>query len=242
MRLPRLYAPGLTQLVLAQFSEPLRQSWQGLINGEQFDQITRWMGEAALAHGVRIHAWSLTPKALRLVASPSDASALSRLVQSIGRRLGAIRRDGPVFQGRFRCALLEQGAWVMPAIIWVETAPVREGLTPVATAWRWSSAPTHAGSDRGLPGPLTFHPDYWSCGNTPFDRQAKHQAALARGLEAAEVIRIDQAVLGQWALGSETFVLGLGDVASRRPSPGRRGRPRKLTAMTPSDIPSETIT
>ena len=83
------------------------------------------------------------------------------------------------------------------------------------------------------------HADYWSCGNTPFDRQANYRAMVLEGLPPASASRIEQALRGQWALGGPTFVAGLNGVSSRRPAAARRGRPRKA-ANDMSPINNET--
>ena len=227
MRLPRLYAPGLSQLVVAYFAETLRTTWRDGPDTLVFDRIASWLGEGSQKEGVRVHAWTLTPIALQLAATPADQGSISKLIQGIGRRMGSTLRCGPVFHGRYHSALLEPGQWVMPAIIWVESAPADQGFAPGPLAWRWSSAHAHAGSERGLISQLSFHQDYWISGNTPFDRQARHQAALTRGLAPSERSRLEQAIQGQWALGSDAFVAGLQTVASRRAAPAPRGRPRK---------------
>lgn len=239
MRLPRLYAPGLSHLVQAKFAQSLSTRWSDTIDSALFDQITQWLNDAARDEGVRIHAWSLSPDGLGLVATPPHRQSLSRLVQAIGRKLGATHRDGPVFQGRYRSCLLEPAHWVMPAIVWVETAPVKQAVAPSPAAWRWSSAVAHTGADRSLLGQLSFHHDYWACGNTPFDRQANHKTLLSAGLSAQQTSEIENAIHGQWALGSQAFLAGLEPVASRRVAPAPRGRPRKTSSQSISpDDPS----
>ena len=47
-----------------------------------------------------------------------------------------------------------------------------------AQDWRWSSAQQHVGSVGRLTPWLVDHPDYWACGNTPFDRQARYKKAM----------------------------------------------------------------
>lgn len=241
MRLPRLYAPGLSQLVVARFSGSLRALWGHGPDTEQFDRLAQWLGEGCQKEGVRLHAWTLTPCAIRLVVTPASQTSVSRLVQGLGRKLGSTLRSGPVFEGRYRSALLEPGAWVLPAIIWVERAPADNGWAPGPFAWRWSSAGSHAGSERGLISQQSFHHDYWTCGNTPFDRQARHQAALTRGLEPLERTRIEQAIHGQWALGSDSFVASLDTLASRRAVPARRGRPRKVRDDSRHDVQHDPV-
>jgi putative transposase len=81
---------------------------------------------------------------------------------------------------------------------------------------------------------MSDHADYWSCGNTPFDRQANYRRRLQDGLSRDQITRIDQAVQGQWALGGQNFISTLAHTASRRVTPGQRGRPRKKPAA-PAD-------
>jgi len=230
MRLPRLYAPGLPQLVQCSFSTSLVSAWNHELPLDTFDAICAWVNESTRLEGVRLHAWSLTPQALRMVATPSEQRSLSRLVQAVGRKLGA-NRQGPVFAGRFRSCLLEPSFWVIPAILWVELAPVLEHRTSTALGWRWSSANEHCGTARSLVSFMSFHHDYWVCGNTPFDRQLKHKTALSEGLLPEQSRRIEQCLLGQWALGSEEFVHQIQSIATRRATPSPRGRPRKSTSI-----------
>jgi putative transposase len=228
-RLPRLYAPDLPHLAQAKFAAPLSRSGDG---PALLDQAATWLADDARLHAVAVHGWALTEDELLLLATPSKPTGLSMLLQSLGRRLAARLHSGPVFAGRFRSTLVEPGAWVLPSLIWVESAPLRQGLVGDAELWRWSSAAQHMGAaHRGL---AHDHADYWSCGNTPFDRQANYRAMLLEGLPPASAARIEQALRGQWALGGPTFLAGLEATSSRRPTAAKRGRPRK-------GVPAEAI-
>lgn len=235
MRLPRLYAPGLPQLVLSRFSPVLSQRWQQNIPAETFDLLSSWLSTESRTEGIRLHAWSLTPSDLRLIATPPHRQSISRLIQALGRRLGANFRDGPVFSGRYRSCLLEPAAWVMPATHWIELAAFDASYTQQPRHWRWSSAGDHCGSTRGPLNTLSFHHDYWVCGNTPFERQVRHQTALEEGLMPEQRARIEAAIHGQWALGSETFIANIVPVASRRVAPAQRGRPRQKPPASKPD-------
>jgi putative transposase len=159
------------------------------------------------------------------------------MMQGLGRRMGSGMLQARVFEGRYRNALLEPGRWILPAMVWLETLPIRTGLVAAATQWPWSSASDHAGQGRtapsdphGMPGslpPLTDHPDYWREGDTPFARQAAWRQRLAAGLDEGQRRLIEAALQGQWALGEKIFLAHLGKLASRRVSPAPRGRPRK---------------
>ena len=227
MRLARLYAPGLPQLVQASFVPHLAQAWQESLEKAPFGLLVDWVRQFAQAEGVRVHGWSLTPQALSLLVTPTDRPSISRLMQNIGRHLSAHLKCGGVFVGRYRNTVLEPGQWVLPTLVWLETTPVTTGYAPSALAWRWSSAPQHCGEPDAQRAFVQDHQDYWRCGNTPFDRQAKYRAMLLAGLDLAQRQQIELAIKGQWALGSAVFAKSLETVASRRATPKQRGRPSK---------------
>lgn len=233
-RLPRLYAPGLPQLVQANFVQTLASPSQPAPS-DILNQLTTWLGESTQRHKVSIHGWMLATDRILLLATPADEEGLPRLMQTLGRNLAARLRDGRVFAGRYRSALLEPGAWVLPSLIWLETHPVRNGASLDADTWPWSSAASHTGNTQ-LPAAQwqSDHADYWACGNTPFDRQANYRRKLLEGLSRDQTLRIEQAISGQWALGSAEFIASLAHTASRRVAPGQRGRPRK-NSLPPAD-------
>lgn len=235
-RLPRLYAPGLPQLVQANFIHPLAAPSQPA-PADTLNQVATWLGETATRNRVALHGWVLASDRILLLATPVDGEGLPRLMQTLGRNLAARLRGGRVFAGRYRSALVEPGAWVLPALVWLETYPTRSGATHDAELWPWSSAAGHTGTAPSPAGWMSDHADYWSCGNTPFDRQANYRRRLQEGLSQEQILRIDQAVQGQWALGGASFISMLSHTASRRVTPGQRGRPRKKPAA-----PAETDT
>ncbi|QQB36181.1 hypothetical protein I6I07_06095 [Achromobacter deleyi] len=237
-RLPRLYAPGLPQLVQANFIQPLAAASQPA-PADILNQLATWLGESAQRHRVSVHGWLLANDRILLLATPADEEGLPRLMQTLGRNLAARLRGGRVFAGRYRSALLEPGAWVLPALVWLETYPVRSGASQDPDSWPWSSASSHTGNTTAAPAQWqSDHADYWACGNTPFDRQANYRKRLQDGLSREESQRIDQAVSGQWALGGPSFIASLAHTASRRVAPGQRGRPRKKPA-TPAATDSD---
>lgn len=231
-RLPRLYAPGLTQLVMVDFVKSSDGTPLPLTNVILKDMV-RWLGEASETRQVSIHGWVVTPLSFALLATPADPGGISKMIQTLGRNLAAHLKSGPVFNGRFHSTLLEPGVWVLPALIWLEWLPVRSGLTQDPELWPWSSAALHAGLDGLNPSWLEDHVDYWACGNTPFDRQANYRAKLQNGIPSSVQEKIHTSLRGQWALGSEAFLSELTGIASRRAKPGARGRPKKLTKSVP---------
>lgn len=229
-RLPRLYVPGQAQLVHSTFSSALLTHAEGMLPST-LDELVCWIRDESARKQVQVHSFSVSAAGVALLATPSDALGLPQVMQSLGRNLAAKLRIGSVFNGRYRSAIPEPGAWTLPALIWVERM-VQQAHPPLdPETWRWSSCSTLTGSS---PQPLTwlaFHKDYWALGNTPFDRQARYQSMLVEGNSRAQQDEIEQAIRGQWALGSQAFIDSLEPVANRRLQPGQRGRPRKAVSQ-----------
>jgi putative transposase len=164
--------------------------------------------EAALQYGVAIHAYALMPIEVHLLATPSAAQSLSRLMQSLGRRyVAAVNRrhgrSGTLWSGRFRAGLIDGAALGAAALIHIESLPVRRGLATAAGEWPWSSASHHLGRRRDPV--VTEHPAYWSLGNTPFERELAHANMLREGLQAAVSATFTAAAMQGRALGPPVF-------------------------------------
>lgn len=223
-RLPRLYAPDTPQLAQARFARPLGSAHEAA-PAATLNLIHEWLAADARRYSVALHGWVIVLDRIVLLATPGQPQAVSRLMQGLGRRMAAGMVHGRAFVERYRSTLLEDD-WVPPCLVWAESLPVRQGLVDAPPRWPWSSAQEHVGlrKDAGL---LADHSSYWNMGNTPFARQANYRQRLQSGLAPAEAGRIEQALHGQWALGSAEFLARLQQHSSRRAAPAPRGRPRK---------------
>jgi len=181
---------------------------------------------------VALHAYALLSDRIWLLCTPAGAQSIGRAMQALGRRFSAAfnrrhRRSGSLWDGRYRATVVEGGAQLLEAMVFVDQAPAREGSTPTALSAAWSSARQHVGFDTELP--LTDAPAYWALGNTPFDRSAAYRALLEESQSSERVERLTAAVHRGWALGSPAFLDQLRQLSARRVAPRPRGRPRKPT-------------
>lgn len=184
--------------------------------------------EPAARQGVSIHAYALLTVEVHLLATPGEAAALARLMQSIGRRYVALvnrrhARHGTLWDGRFRTSLLDADTLLLPAILHIESLPVRAGLVTAAEDWAWSSAAHHTGRRRD---PLvTDHALYWRLGNTPFERERVHTISLHESQQGACDPRFGQAVDKALVLGPAGFVHRMSESLGRPLTSRSRGRP-----------------
>jgi putative transposase len=181
--------------------------------------------EAAAGCAVRLHAFALADDAVHLVVTPAEADGPSRLMQALGRRyVSAHHRrhggTGTLWDGRFRCAVVEPGASLLAVLTLVD------GLAP---------APGHssAGHRSGRPErrvPLVDPPEVWTLGNTPFERESAWRRRVDEGLPAAQQQALLLAVGGNWAIGSPAFTHALAESVARPTRPRPRGRPARSAA------------
>lgn len=232
-RLARLYVPGIPQLALVQLATPLARPVDPA-PADWLDKLRDWLHTYARNYRVAVHGWVLLPDRLALLATPPDKTALSKVIQALGRRLAAEQKQGTVFAGRYHSALVQPGEWLLPCLVWLESLPVAFHYVDTPTRWPWSSAQEHVGLAGTSPSLVTDHPDYWHCGNTPFARQANYKAYLTQGLASGTQAHIQATLLGQWALGDDHFLNAIGPRATRRVAPAPRGRPRKRTSTVQS--------
>jgi len=223
-RLPRLTWPGLVHHVV----------WCGHNRQAVFlDDADRQvfldtLADVARREAVQVHAWVLLDDALHLLLTPTREGGLSRLMQSLGRsyvrhfnqRHG---RSGTLWEGRYRCTVLQAETYLMATMVYLDLSPVRAGLAPAPEAYRWSSHAHYVGqrNDRWL----IPHPLVWALGNTPFAREAAYADMVRRGLSGAQWHTLTDAALKGWALGDATFLAALGQQTGRRLSRGKPGRP-----------------
>ena len=131
---------------------------------------------------------------------------------SFGDRHG---HHGSLWDGRFRCAVVEPGATRLALLCLIDGCS--------ADAHATSARQRSGGSpEAGLIDP----PELWQLGNTPFEREAADRARLGQGLPAAQVESLRRAALGGWAIGSPGFVAEVAEAAARPARPRAPGRPR----------------
>ncbi|CAD5372598.1 transposase [Rubrivivax sp. A210] len=212
-RLARLAVAGETHLVLQRGHNGARVFADGIDRAAYLAALR----EAAAVEAVQVHAYALLDDEVRLLLTPPLAEALGRLMQAVGRRYVAGHnrrhgRSGTLWDGRYRCGVVEPGPARLDALRWIDGASAEAG----SAAHR-----TGAVHDALLSNP----PEYWQLGNTPFDREVAWRALLAAGLPQARAEALRHASNGGWAAGSAAFAANVAEISGRPARPRARGRP-----------------
>lgn len=224
-RLPRLNVPGQVHYVMLRGLQPL------LIASDNADYefLHNLLVQHAQRFSVQLHGYALLSNHYQLVLTPLLANSLPGLMQALGRDYvryfnSRNERSGTLWEGRYRCTVVESSAWIMDCLVNVAWASVYEQQAPVPEDYAWSSYRFYAGlcADKALSPPAA----YWALGNTPFAREAAFQALVQQDLSAERRKTLLSAVMGGWALGSEEFLQSLQQHTERRLVRRKPGRPR----------------
>jgi putative transposase len=223
-RLPRLVVPGLPHHVIQRGND--RQSiFRDESDRHRYLEILQ---DVIRTHRLAIHAYVLMDNHVHILASPATAEGLSRTMQSLGRRyVGWFNarhgRSGTLWEGRFRCAVIETERYLLACMRYIELNPVRAGMVVRAGDYPWSSAGFHLGQRQSQL--VTDHPLFWALGNTPFEREVAWRSLLDQGLPDQEVRKISESAFKGWACGSDEFLAWLKNRTERPVAPRPRGRP-----------------
>lgn len=218
----------LSRLVLPRQAHYVIQRSHGgqpvLADAAEREHLARLITQAAAAHGVSLLAMALLDDELQLLCTPPDSQALSQLMQSIGRRYVSAYnqrtgRKGALWEGRFRCAVVEPGAGLLEVLCLVDGQHQAAGEAPRTTAGQRTGMATVAA--------VADPPEYWALGNTPFDRERAYRERLAQGLPGGRALALRTAALGGWAIGGAAFAEQVAQACGRPAAPRARGRPRK---------------
>ena len=222
-RRSRLDVPGSPQLVLQRGVEG-KPTFRCAAD---FRRYIEALQVSSTSYDCMVHAYALLPFEARLLITGSVPGAVSRMMQSLGRRYAysVNAREGSTgacWQGRYRScpvghthALLASG--------YVELSPVTAGFVSNAAAYRWSS---YACNALGIPNPVVIPPPgYLTLAEQDCEKRAQYRELLAGGLSGdAILMHIQQ---GR-AWGDARFLRKVTRLFGDRGVAKPRGRPRKL--------------
>ena len=226
-RLPRLDLPGIAQHVVQRGND--RQAC--FADNADYLHYRQELREAALKHGCALHAYVLMTNHVHLLVTPNELGAVSKMMQTIGRRYvgcfnARYRRTGTLWEGRFKAALVDSDRYLLTCYRYIELNPVRAGMVADPRHYRWSSHNSNAhGADEAR---ITPHPCYLALGNSPLERQARYRALFEHLASHEDTEAVRAHTQQQRALGSERFRAQVEALTQRAATVRPRGRPPSI--------------
>lgn len=191
--------------------------------------------ELIIAHESSLHAYVLMTNHVHLLITPTRAGAISRVMQSLGRRYvryinDAYGRTGTLWEGRYRSHLIANDAHLLRCYRYIELNPVRAGMVASPDDYTWSSYRHNA---LGAPDPvIQMHACYRQLGVTDAQRQAAYRNLVRQASDDASDFR--EHLRHQQPMGNDRFRAAIEAQIGRSLIPGKSGRPRKQTAASPA--------
>jgi len=167
-----------------------------------------WLGDGAERFKVEVQGWVFMTNHVHLLLKPQKEHAVSRLMQSIGRRYVAFfnysyARSGTLFEGRFRSNLVQEERYFLTCLRYIELNPVRAGLVRDPGDYKWSSFRAHA---FGTPAKLwTPNESYLSLGSSSATRQKAWRKLVGEVLDMDTISKIRHCANTGLVLGTDEF-------------------------------------
>ena len=177
---------------------------------------------------MEIHAWVMMTNHVHLLCTPRQASGISQMMQSQGRRYvqhfnSAYRRSGTLWEGRFKSCLVQEERYLLEVYKYIELNPVRAGMVADPGEYIWSSYQVNGlGKISDLCSP---HREYLSLGETPQNRQKHYRELFTLHVDDKLLENIRTNTHKGMALGNDRFKDELATLTGRRLKPKKRGRP-----------------
>ena len=186
-----------------------------------------WLMQYAKKYDVQVHAWVLMTNHVHLLCTPSSATGISQMMQSLGRMYvmyfnKAYARSGTLWEGRYRSCLVQEEDYLMQLYKYIELNPVRAGMVEDPADYSWSSYQCNGlGKKSEL---VTPHSLYLGLGNNEADRLSSYLGLFKHHVEGKLLEDIRKATNKGLALGNERFIADVEAVTGKRLVAGKRGR------------------
>ncbi len=222
-RLPRLASAGIPMHVIQRGNNRL----PCFFDDADRIQYRKIVLELLPEFGVELHAYVLMTNHVHLLATAGEAGAMSRFMQSLGRRyVGYInarhRRTGTLWEGRFKSCLVDSESHLLRCYRYVELNPVRAAIVGTPDEYRWSSYQCN-GFGRGDP-IVCPHDSYLRFGAEAASRQAAYRVFVAQAVSEEELKEIRAYICQERALGRPRFQAEIAAAHGRQASVRPRGR------------------
>ena len=134
--------------------------------------------EAKLKHPCRIYSYCLMTNHFHLLVVPEKEENISLLMKLLGAKYvryinKAYGRTGTLWEGRFKCSLLQEELYFLSCIRYIEMNPLKAGMVNSPELYRWSSFRFRGFGEKDRI--LDLDPWYNSIGEHPKERQLEYR-------------------------------------------------------------------
>jgi len=198
---------------------------------EDYPCYLDWLKEYAGKTGCHVHAFVLMSNHVHLLLTADRLDSAGQLMKALGQRYvqyfnRTYRRSGTLWEGRFRSCLLQDEAYLLNCMRYIELNSVRAGMVDHLGNYPWSSYRANAqGEPSGLVEP---HGLYNRLAEELSGCQLVYRELFRYALEPGFVDQVRHATNRNVVLGNDRFGEEIAKMLGKRVTHGNAGRPRKV--------------
>lgn len=225
-RKPRFIIPGVPVHVVqrGRSKEPV------FYDEADYQVYLKYLKESAERYHCQIHAYVLMTNHIHLLVTPTSESGITTLMQYVGRHyVPYINRSyggsGSIWEGRYKASLVQEEAYLLACMRYIELNPVRAKMVKSPEQYRWSSF--HRNGQGEYDDLIIAHSLYLALGKTDKARQTAYKALFKLSIEDIEINDIRKAWQTGTPLGNDYFREKVESRLGCKVGQARRGRPSK---------------
>jgi putative transposase len=167
---------------------------------------------------------------IHLLLTPEQATSVSRLIISVGRRYvqyinHANGRTGTLWDSRYKSSLVQAETYLLLCQRYIELNPVRAGMVSDPGEYWWSSYRANAlGKVDAI---LSPHPLFPALSADDISRQQRYRDLFRTALDDAPLADLRMALNQNQPIGNSRFYAEIEVMTGQRRELRKRGRPRK---------------
>jgi len=137
-----------------------------------------------------VHGFALMTTHVHLMVTPDEPNAIPKMMQAIGLKYvryynRSYERTGTLWNGRYRAKIIDDAAYSLTCLRYVDRNPVNAKIVATPEEYRWSSYLANGFGE--WPNWLTPHPDYLALGGTVEDRASAYRQLCAVEIDEVQV-------------------------------------------------------
>lgn len=164
--------------------------------------------EAKSKHPCHIYAYCLMINHFHLLVKPKDKENISLLLKFLGAKYvryinKTYNRTGTLWEGRFKCSIIDREQYFWNCLRYVDTNPIRAGLVKLPEEYTWSSCAFRVlGKYDSI---LDLDPWYESLGRDVLERQLRYRQFIRSNVSESECCLIRDMTRRNGIIGDDAF-------------------------------------
>lgn len=198
---------------------------------EDIGALFNIFSQSAAKTGTEIAGYVIFPDSIDMLLRPrGEARALSSFVQGVCRLYSYYFNEtyelgGSIWHGRFASSVIGGEAFVLKALVYMESLPRIRGISS-PERYLWSSCRHHLGFRQTAF--ISEIAPYLSLGESEAVRRRRYKSLLQKPVDTEFACLLEKNVGRGWPVGDEAFSSTLGAEAGRIRPLRSRGRPKKV--------------